>query len=460
MKKSVERYTKADCVLEPGDRQHRRLNQIPSDLGPTRLVAVSSLRFSKSFKNYSVATAKKAASFIETFGLRVPILVDADHNVVCGEIWALAHKRLELPEISVLFVEGLSPDQLKAYRLGMERIPELGDWDTEALAEVFADWSGRDLDFNIELPGFDAPEIDSFVKQFETTAISVDKDDIAQDEDRGPHITKPDDIWKCGHHVVLCGDSKDGAAFRRLFKNEKATAVVTDPPYNVPVNGHVGGKGEIHHREFAMASGEMTSGQFIDFLLAFMRNCISYSVDGSLHYIFMDWRHAQELLRAAGGLYTELKNIAVWIKSNGGMGSFYRSRHELAFIYKSGEAAHRNNVQLGRFGRNRTNVWEYAGANGFGGRKTEEGHLLGMHPTVKPVQMLADILLDCTSRGDVVLDPFLGSGSTLIAAERVGRKLRAIEIDPHYVDLAVRRWQRHTGDQAVNADTGRPFDDD
>jgi DNA modification methylase len=206
-----------------------------------------------------------------------------------------------------------------------------------------------------------------------------------------------------------------------------------------------------------MASGEMTPSQFVEFLTAFMRNCICYSVSGSLHYIFMDWRHAREVLRAADGLYTELKNIAVWIKSNGGMGSFYRSRHELAFIYKSGGAAHRNNVQLGRFGRNRTNVWEYAGANGFDGRTTEEGNLLGMHPTVKPVQMLADILLDCTSRGDIVLDPFLGSGSTLIAAERVGRKLRAIEIDPHYVDLSVRRWQRLTGDYAIHADKEERF---
>lgn len=457
MQKTVGRSVRASSPREPGVTQPRYYNRVLGKLGPTQLVAVCSLRFARSFKNYPPATIKKAARFIEAFGLRVPILVDSERNVVCGDVWALAHKQLELPEIPALFAEGLSTDQLKAYRLGMARIPELGDWDDEVLAEAFADWSSRDLDFDIELPGFDTPEIDSFVEQFGANASLEDKEDANHDEDRGPQITKPGDMWKCGRHLILCGNSSDESAFYQLLKNEKANAVVTDPPYNVAVNGHVGGKGQIHHREFAMASGEMTSAQFVEFLTAFMRNCISYSVDGSLHYIFMDWRHAQELLRAAGGLYTELKNIAVWIKSNGGMGSFYRSRHELAFIYKSGKAAHRNNVQLGRFGRNRTNVWEYAGANGFNGRTTEEGHLLGMHPTVKPVQMLADILLDCTSRGDIVLDPFLGSGSTLIAAERVGRKLRAIEIDPRYVDVSIRRWQRHTGDHAIHADTGGPF---
>jgi DNA modification methylase len=201
-----------------------------------------------------------------------------------------------------------------------------------------------------------------------------------------------------------------------------------------------------------MASGEMTNAQFVEFLTTFMRSAASFSVAGSLHYIFMDWRHAADLLQAGAGVYEELKNVAVWVKSNGGMGSFYRSRHELVFIYKSGKASHRNNVQLGRFGRNRSNVWEYAGANGFDGRKTDEGHLLALHPTVKPVQMLADIMLDCTARGELVLDPFLGSGSSLIAAERVGRKLRA-----RYVDLAIRRWQRHTGDQAVHAKTRKEF---
>jgi DNA modification methylase len=282
-------------------------------------------------------------------------------------------------------------------------------------------------------------------------------DDPIEPCDVGPPITKTDDIWQCGAHRILCASSLEISNFSALMGKEKAAAMITDPPYNVAIDGHVGGKGRIRHKEFAMASGEMTNAQFVEFLTIVMRNAATFTVNGSLHYIYMDWRHTTDLLSAGVSVYEELKNIAVWVKSNGGMGSLYRSRHEFVSIFKSGKASHRNNVQLGRFGRNRSNVWEYAGANGFDGRKTDEGHLLALHPTVKPVQMLADILLDCTARGDVVLDPFLGSGSSLIAAERVGRKLRAIEIDPSYVDLAIRRWQRHSGGEAVHLTSRKKF---
>lgn len=435
-----------------------RSNQVACDLGPTQLVAVSSLKFLKSFKTYSSASVKTAARFIETFGLRLPVLLDSKRNIVSGEIWVLAHKHLGLPEISVLFVEGLSADQLNAYRLGMQRIPELGGWDNESLGELFQDWTSREIDFNVELPGFAIPEIDALISGLPDKPGASDVVDSIEAPDIGPVVTQPGDLWNCGGHRILCGSSTDEESFRTLMGQQTAAAVVTDPPYNVAVDGHVGGKGSIRHKEFAMASGEMTGTQFVAFLTVFMRNAARFSVDGSLHYVFMDWRHMADLLQAGSAVYKELKNLAVWVKSNGGMGSHYRSRHELVFIFKSGSAAHRNNVQLGRFGRNRSNVWEYPGANGFDGRKTEEGHLLALHPTVKPVQMLADIMLDCTARGDVVLDPFLGSGSSLIAAERVGRKLRAIEIDPRYVDLSIRRWQRHTGDHAVHALTGKRFE--
>ena len=239
--------------------------------------------------------------------------------------------------------------------------------------------------------------------------------------------------------------------------DEKAATVITDPPYNVAIQGHVGGKGRIHHDEFLMASGEMSEDEFGLFLRGFMTLLARHSTDGSLHYIFMDWRHADQLLQAGTQAYRTLKNIICWVKSNAGMGSLYRSQHELVFLFKNGTASHRNNVALGRHGRNRTNVWHYAGANGFDGRTTDEGHLLALHPTVKPVQMLADALLDSSARGGIVLDPFLGSGSTLIACERVGRRLRGIELDPAYVDVAIRRWQRYTGAIAVNAVTGKPF---
>jgi DNA modification methylase len=434
-------------------------NQLTSELGPTQLIAVSSLKFPKSLKVYPIVTVKKASRFIETFGARLPILVDSNRNIVAGEIWASAHIRLGLPEIPAIFVEGLSADQLQAYRVGFQRIPELGDWDEGALGELFKDWTSRDLEFDIELTGFEMPEIDALIGGLAAAPANDEVDDSLESADIGPPITRPGDIWIAGSHRILCGNSIEAASFEALRGDEKASVVITDPPYNVAIDGHAGGKGQIHHREFAMASGEMSGDQFQGFLLKSTRLLALHSIDGSLHYIFMDWRHTADLLRAGEQVYGQLKNIVVWVKSNGGMGSLYRSQHEFVFVFKNGNAPHRNNVQLGRHGRNRTNVWQYAGANGFDGRATEEGPLLALHPTVKPVQMLADALLDSSARGDLVLDPFLGSGSTLIACERVGRRLRGIELDPVYVDVAIRRWQRHTGDRAINAATGNAFDD-
>jgi DNA modification methylase len=284
-------------------------------------------------------------------------------------------------------------------------------------------------------------------------------DDKLEPTDFGHPITKLGDIWNAGPHRILCGNSIESSSFDALMHDDKASVVITDPPYNVAIDGHVGGKGSIHHSEFVMASGEMSTEEFQTFLQKNMSLLALHSTDGSLHYIFMDWRHTADLLGAAHRVYRHLKNIVVWVKSNGGMGSFYRSQHEFVFVFKNGDASHRNNVQLGRHGRNRTNVWQYAGANGFDGRTTGEGNLLALHPTVKPVQMLADALLDSSARGGIVLDPFLGSGSTLIACERIGRRLRGIELDPAYVDVAIRRWQRHTGASAINAATGKAFGD-
>lgn len=246
--------------------------------------------------------------------------------------------------------------------------------------------------------------------------------------------------------------------YRVLMERARAQVVFTDPPYNVPIDGHASGNGSIHHREFAMAAGEMTSGQFTHFLTTVLHLLARQSAAGSIHFICMDWRHQLELLTAGSQVYAELKNLCVWVKGNAGMGSFYRSQHELIFVFKHGKAPHRNNVQLGQYGRNRTNVWNYPGVTNFG-RQSEEGNLLTLHPTVKPVAMVADAILDCSSRGDVVLDSFVGSGSTLIAAERVGRICHGIELDPIYVDTAIRRWQRYTGDHAIHAATGKRFDD-
>jgi len=237
----------------------------------------------------------------------------------------------------------------------------------------------------------------------------------------------------------------------------KANVVFTDPPYNVEIDGNVCGKGSIHHREFAMASGEMSEGEFITFLTTSLRLLARFSTPGSVHFIFMDWRHMTELLEAGKRCFGELLNLCVWIKNNGGMGSFYRSRHELVFTFKNGKSPHRNNIHLGRYGRNRTNVWEYPGVNTLS-TNGEEGKLLTLHPTVKPVALVADALLDCSARGDVVLDSFLGSGTTLLAAERTGRRCCGIEIDSLYVDVAIRRWQRYTGERAIH-NSGMSFDE-
>jgi DNA modification methylase len=239
---------------------------------------------------------------------------------------------------------------------------------------------------------------------------------------------------------------------------ERAAMVFSDPPYNVPIDGHATGLGAIHHRSFAMAAGEMSPAAFAVFLARSLRNQAAFCLGGALLYLCMDWRHMTELLAAGREADAELHNLCIWVKDNSGMGSLYRSQHELVFVFKTGNGTHRNNVQLGRFGRNRSNVWQYPGINSFS-RKTEEGNLLALHPTVKPVALVADAILDCTARGDIVLDGFLGSGTTVIAAERTGRRCYGMELDPAYVDTIIRRWQKLTGGFARHAETGRSFDD-
>src|ERR1700731_760135 len=237
-----------------------------------------------------------------------------------------------------------------------------------------------------------------------------------------------------------------------------ARVVFTDPPYNVPIDGHVSGKGRVRHREFMMASGQMSPSQFTRFLGTALELAAQHSTPGALHYVCMDWRHQHELLTAALGIYAEFKNLCIWVKDNAGMGSLYRSQHELVYVFKNGRAPHRNNVELGHHGRNRSNVSHYAGVNNFG-RRGDEGNLAALHPTVKPVALIADAILDCSARGDLVLDPFLGSGSPLLAAERGGRGCRGLELDPLYVDAAIRRWQQFTGESAIHAASGRRFND-
>ena len=274
----------------------------------------------------------------------------------------------------------------------------------------------------------------------------------------GPAVTVVGDLWLLDRHRMLCASALDEASYRTLMGDKRAAMVFTDPPYNVPIDGHASGLGAIHHREFAMAAGEMGEAEFTDFLALACRLLARHSVSGALHFICMDWRHMAELLAAGGRVYRELKNVCVWAKDNPGMGSLYRSQHELVFVFKHGSGRHRNHVQLGQHGRNRSNVWRYPNVTAFG-RSGEEGNLLAVHATVKPVAMVADALLDCSGRGEIVLDAFLGSGTTLIAAERTGRIGYGLELDPLYVDAAIRRWQSYTRTPATHAVSGRTFDE-
>ena len=230
--------------------------------------------------------------------------------------------------------------------------------------------------------------------------------------------------------------------------------VFIDPPYNVPIDGNVCGSGSIKHREFAMAAGEMSETEFTDFLTTILGHLACHSISGSIHFICMDWRHILELLSAGRKVYAELKNLCVWNKDNGGMGSLYRSKHELVFVFKNGSERHINNVELGRHGRCRTNVWDYVGVNSLHEGRLDE---LAMHPTVKPVALVADAVLDCSKRDGIVLDCFGGSGTTLIAAEKTGRRGYLMELDPSYVDVTIKRFEKLTGKDAIHAENGSSF---
>jgi DNA modification methylase len=409
----------------------------------------------KNPRHHDPAQIKKIARSIEQFGFNVPILIDAEQTVIAGHGRLLASKRLGLNEVPTIQLEHLSPAKRRAFMIADNRLTEVATWNEVLLAQSLKELSLLDLDFDLETIGFDPGEIDLRIAGLE----SPEEPETSQcfvGSDR-PAITQPGDLWVLGKHKIYCGSALEENSYQVLLEDRKAVAVFTDPPYNVPIDGHASGLGATRHGDFAMASGEMDADEFTKFLATACERMASHSSDGSLHFICMDWRHIDELSAAARGVYSELKNLCVWVKNNAGMGSLYRSQHEIIFVYKHGTAHHQNNVQLGRFGRHRSNVWTYPGANTFG-RGGEEGNILAAHPTIKPTAMVADAIMDCSRRGDIVLDPFLGSGTTVLAAERTGRRGYGIELDPHYVDVAIRRWQIHTRDCARHAVSGQTFD--
>ncbi len=401
---------------------------------------------------------KQIAHSIKAFGFNVPVLADRESKVLAGHGRVHAARRLGLHDIPVIRLEHLTAEQARAFSIADNRLSETSSWDDQLLGEILRDLAAVELNFDLEATGFTMGEIDLRIEGLSASTIgSPDPADVLPVAVDRPPVSRPGDLWQLGRHRLLCGSALDRTSYGRLMQGAVADLVFTDPPYNVPILGHVSGKGRVRHREFLMASGQMTQAQFIRFLATALELLVQHSAAGSLHYVCMDWRHQHELLTAALEVYSEFKNLCVWVKDNAGMGSLYRSQHELIFVFKNGRAPHRNNVELGRHGRNRTNVWQYPSLSNFG-RRGEEGNLAALHPTVKPVALIADALLDCSARGDLVLDPFLGSGSTVIAAERVGRSCHAMELDPLYVDAAIRRWQQFTGDSAVHTASGNRFD--
>jgi DNA modification methylase len=402
---------------------------------------------------------KQIALSIQNFGFNVPILVDRANRIIAGHGRFWAAEQLQLAEVPALRIEHLNDAQCRAFMIADNRLTEMSVWDDDSLADIFKELSALNLDFDIEATGFTVGEIDLRIENFEGAGSEPnDETEPPIAAQTGPAISKPGDLWTLGDHHLYCGNALDPVAYQALMQGRGASVGFTDPPYNVKIDGHASGLGNIRHREFAMAYGEMNEAEFTSFLTIACTQLARNSVKGAIHFICTDWRHVGELVAAGRASLFELLNVCVWCKQNAGMGSLYRSQHELVFVFKSGRGRHRNNIQLGRYGRNRTNVWSYPGANSFG-RASDEGNLLELHPTVKPVRLVADAILDCSARGDVVLDPFLGSGTTLMAAERVGRICYGMEIDPLYVDTAVRRWQAYSGQRAVHALKGMPFPD-
>jgi DNA modification methylase len=382
-----------------------------------------------------------------------PILITQDGEVMAGHARLEASKLAGLSEVPVIRLS-FTKAQAMARNIWDNKSSDLSQFDHGLLGLAMQELT--ELDFNIEDTGFSVGESDLLI----ASLLGSQLDDADQDIPTpiGPAVSQTGDVWILGTHRVACGDAQSANSYSVLMDGKLAHAAFTDVPYNRAAH-QISGKGKIRHRSFKMAAGEMSAGHYQEFLKSSIRLMALHSLDGSLQYHCIDFRHLRDILEAAENIYSKLLNICVWVKANGGMGSLYRSRCEFVLVFKHGKKSHRNNIELGRHGRNRTTVWQYAGGNSFSGRVTDEGNLLKLHPTVKPVQMIADAILDCTARGEIILDPFLGSGSTLIAAERTGRRCFAMDIDPLYVDVAIRRWQRHTGDDAVQAVSGRRFRD-
>lgn len=410
--------------------------------------------YPRNSRTHSRKQIRQIADSIRQFGFTNPLLIDGQNVILAGHGRLAAAKTLGLEQVPCVRLEGMTAQQKRAYVLADNKLALNAGWDEELLALELQGLMKIDLDFDIGITGFSIAEIDGLIEGLAPEDTGNPEDDRMPAYNEELPVTRVGDIWELGPHRLICGDSLMASTCEALTYGEKAEMVFTDPPYNVPIDGHVGGLGKTSHREFAMASGEMTSDEFTQFLAKAFSNLVTNSIDGSIHFICMDWRHMKEVLKAGEANYSELKNLIVWAKDNGGMGTFYRSRHELVFAFKNGVAPHINTFELGQHGRYRTNVWQHRGVNTLKAGRLDE---LALHPTVKPVAMIADAIKDVSSRNGIVLDLFGGSGSTLIAAHKTGRRGYLCELDPVYCDRIVQRWQVYAKDDAILDGTDRSF---
>jgi DNA modification methylase len=407
-------------------------------------------------RTHSKKQVRQIADSIQRFGFTNPVIVSVDREVIAGHGRLAAARLLSLASVPIVVLADMTEADRRAYVIADNKLAELAGWDRDTLAIELQFLQDVQFD-DIEVTGFSLGEIDIILDEASEKSPQEPgpEDEIPA---KSPHniVSRAGDLWFLGTHRLLCGDARDPSAYQRLLEGQMANVVLTDPPFNVPIDGHVSGLGKVKHQEFAMASGEMSEREFTGFLSSFLGCAKVCCKDGAIMFVFMDWRHLTELTTAGRDNDLDLKNLVVWTKDNAGMGSFYRSKHELCFVFKNGGASHTNTFELGQHGRYRTNVWEYAGVNTFRNGRLDE---LAMHPTVKPVAMIADAIRDVTRRAEIVLDPFSGSGTTVIAAEKTGRHARVIEYDPGYCDVIVRRWQKYTGKNATLDRSNRTFED-
>lgn len=403
-------------------------------------------------RKHSARQIAQLEASISHFGITRPLIIDKDNGIVAGVGTWLALKNLKVPRVPTVRLEHLSDDELRAYAIADNRLAELSGWDDEVLRLELGELISFDLGFEIELTGFETVEIDNMLIAG-AAAGGADPDDELADEVEGRPISRLGDIFSLGDHRLICGDAREAGVYARLLGDERARMVFSDAPYNLRVDS-LGGNGKIQHAEFQMASGEMSRAEFTTFLTTVFERLAAVSVDGAIHFQCMDFRHQIEMMTAGEAAYTEFKQLIIWVKDNGGQGAFYRSQHELIYVFKVGRAKHLNNFGLGEKGRYRTNVWKHAGVNTLRKGRMDD---LAAHPTVKPTALVADAIRDVSKRGEIVLDPFCGSGTTIMAAERTGRLARCVELEPKYIDVAIQRWEKATGKTAIHDETGCTF---